>query len=407
MLNSRKEKKMKQTVRDLELNGKKVLIRVDFNVPIKNGKILSDKKIVDSIPTIKFVLDAGASVILCSHLGRPQGRDKSLSLKIVFKRLGKYLKRKMFFADDVVSKDAKTKAKNLRPGEVLLLENVRFEKGETKNDEAFAKKLAGLADVFVNDAFGTCHREHASTVGVTKFLPSAIGLLVEKEIEKLSEVITNPERPYVAILGGSKVTDKIGIISNLMNKVDTILIGGAMAFTFISAVGGSVGSSKVDFDNVEIANKLLAEAKSKGVNVVLPVDAVCAPALAENVKTKTFNSFEIPEGMIGLDVGEKTLRLYAKALKNAKTVVWNGPVGAFEFKKFSKGTKKLAKIVGKIKANKIAGGGDTANAIISFGLTNKFTHLSTGGGASLKFFEGKALPGIEIIPNVAKQKKVK
>lgn len=397
---------MKRSVRDLDLKNKKVLVRVDFNVPMKNGRILSDKKIVESIPTIKYILEQDASVILCSHLGRPEGKDKEFSLKPVFKRLGKYLKRKMFFADDVVSKDAKTKVKNLKPGEVLLLENVRFEKGETKNDEELAKKFAYFADVFVNDAFASCHREHASTFGVAKLLPSCVGFLVEKELDVLSSVVENPERPYVAIIGGSKVADKIGIISNLMNKVDTILIGGAMAYTFISAVGGSVGSSKVDFENIEIANKLLARANEKGVNIILPVDSVCAPTLSDDAKAKIFNSFEIPEGMMGLDVGGKTLRLYAKALKGAKTVVWNGPVGAFEFKKFSKGTKKLAKIVGRLNANKIAGGGDTANAIISFGLKNKFSHISTGGGATLKLLEGKSLPCVEIIPNVKKIKKV-
>ena len=396
-----------EKLEDLDLSGKRVLIRVDFNVPIKNGRILNDKKIVESMPTIKYVLEQGAAVILCSHLGRPDGFDKSLSLKLVFKRLGKYLKRKMFFAEDVISKDAKTKAKNLKPGEVLLLENVRFEEGETKNDEKVAKGLASLADVFVNDAFASLHRAHASTVGVTKFLPSAVGFLVEREIEMLSSVMNNPERPYVAILGGSKVSDKIGIISNLMKNVDTILIGGAMAFTFISAVGGNVGSSKVDFESITLANKLLAKAKERGVEVVLPVDAVCATELKEDVKTKTFNSFEIPEGMMGLDVGRKTIRAYAKALKGAKTVIWNGPVGAFEYKKFSKGTKKLAKKVGALSAKKIAGGGDTANAIISFGLKNKFTHISTGGGATLEFFEGKTLPGIDAIEDKDKNKKSK
>ena len=398
---------MKQSVRDLDLKNKKVLIRVDFNVPVKDGRILNDKKIIESLPTIKYVLDQGGAVILCSHFGRPEGKDKNFSLKIVFKRLGKYLKRKMYFAEDVVSKDAKLKAKNLKPGEVLLLENVRFEKGEVENDEDLAKKLASLADVFVNDAFASCHRAHASTVGVAKFLPSAVGFLVGKELDVLSGVIDNPERPYVAIIGGSKVSDKIGLISNLMKNVNTILIGGAMAFTFISAVGGDVGSSKVDFENIELANRLLANAKEKGVEIVLPVDAVCASSLSDSAKTKTFNSFEIPEGMMGFDVGGKTLRLYAKALKGAKTVVWNGPVGAFEFKKFSKGTKKLAKMVGSLNAKKIAGGGDTANAVISFGLKNKFTHISTGGGATLKLLEGKSLPAIDAIGDKEKNKKSK
>lgn len=396
---------MKKLVRDLDVKNKKILLRVDFNVPIKNGKILSDKKIVDELPTIKYLLDNGAAVILCSHLGRPNGKDEKFSLAPVFKRLGKYLKRKMFFASDVASKDAKQKAKALKMGEILLLENVRFEKGETLNDEKFAKRLANLADIFVNDAFACSHRAHASTVGVAKLLPNAIGFLMEKEVSELSGVLTNPERPYVAIIGGSKVSDKIGMISSLLNKVNTLIVGGAMAFTFIKAVGGNVGGSHVDFDSLETANKLLAAAKNKGVDVVLPLDAVCARELKDDVKTKTFDSFEIPEEFKGFDVGSKTLALYAKALKGAKTVIWNGPVGAFEFKKFSKGTKKLAKIVGKLNAKKIAGGGDTANAIISFGLKNKFSHISTGGGASIEFLEGKTLPGIEAIEDAKKQKK--
>ena len=389
----------KKTVKDIELKDKKVLVRCDFNVPMdKNRNITDNRRIVAALPTIKYLLEQNCKVVLCSHLGRPKGEFKpEFSLKPVAKELSKLLGQEVIMAEDVIGEDAKNKAENLKNGEVLLLENVRFHREETENDPEFAKKLASFGEVFVNDAFGTAHRAHASTEGVTKYLPAVSGFLIEKELKFLGEALENPERPFVAILGGSKVSDKIGVIENLLEKVDTLIIGGGMAYTFFKAQGYSIGDSLCEEDKCDLALEIMEKAKQKKVKFLLPIDNKVGKEFKPDTESKTVKSTEIPDGWEGLDIGEETIKLYKEELQNAKTIVWNGPLGVFEFDQFAVGTNEIAKALGDIDAIKIIGGGDSAAAVEKAGLADKMTHISTGGGASLEFLEGKKLPGIEAL----------
>ena len=386
---------MYRTIKDVDYKGKRVLVRVDYNVPLKDGHVKDNKRITASLPTIEYLLKEGASVVLMSHLGRPKGEYKEdLSMKPVAEELQKVLGKEVKFIPDknVVSEEVVSKVKELKPGEVALIENTRFVKGEEKNDEAFAKELAKLGEAYVNDAFGTSHRAHASNVGVSKYLPMALGFLVEKEVKNLDLVLKNPEKPYVAILGGAKVSDKINVIENLINIVDKIVIVGAMAFTFLKAEGVSVGKSLVEDDKIDFAKELLQKAKSKNVEIILPIDFVVADEVSEDAKVEVVK--EIPADKMGLDIGPETVALIKEKLKGVKTVVWNGPCGVFEIDKFAKGTFEVAHILAEIDAIKIVGGGDSASAIKKSGYEDKFTHISTGGGASLEYLEGKVLPGI-------------
>lgn len=386
---------MYRTIKDVDYKGKRVLVRVDYNVPLKDGHVKDNKRITASLPTIEYLLKEGASVVLMSHLGRPKGEYKEdLSMKPVAEELQKVLGKEVKFIPDknVVSEEVVSKVKELKPGEVALIENTRFVKGEEKNDEAFAKELAKLGEAYVNDAFGTSHRAHASNVGVSKHLPMALGFLVEKEVKNLDLVLKNPEKPYVAILGGAKVSDKINVIENLINIVDKIVIVGAMAFTFLKAEGVSVGKSLVEDDKIDFAKELLQKAKAKKVEIILPIDFVVADEVSEDAKAEVVK--EIPADKMGLDIGPETVALIKEKLKGVKTVVWNGPCGVFEIDKFAKGTFEVAHILAEIDAIKIVGGGDSASAIKKSGYEDKFTHISTGGGASLEYLEGKVLPGI-------------
>ena len=386
---------MYRTIKDVDYKGKRVLVRVDYNVPLKDGHVKDNKRITASLPTIEYLLKEGASVVLMSHLGRPKGEYKEdLSMKPVAEELQKVLGKEVKFIPDknVVSEEVVSKVKELKPGEVALIENTRFVKGEEKNDEVFAKELAKLGEAYVNDAFGTSHRAHASNVGVSKHLPMALGFLVEKEVKNLDLVLKNPEKPYVAILGGAKVSDKINVIENLINIVDKIIIVGAMAFTFLKAEGVSVGKSLVEDDKIDFAKELLQKAKSKNVEIILPIDFVVADEVSEDAKAEVVK--EIPADKMGLDIGPETVALIKEKLKGVKTVVWNGPCGVFEIDKFAKGTFEVAHILAEIDAIKIVGGGDSASAIKKSGYEDKFTHISTGGGASLEYLEGKVLPGI-------------
>ena len=389
----------KKTVKDIDLKNKRVLVRCDFNVPMdENRNITDNRRIVAALPTIKYLLEQNCKVVLCSHLGRPKGEFKpEYSLKPVAKELSKLLGQEVIMAGDVIGEDAKNKAENLKNGEVLLLENVRFHREETDNDPEFAKKLASFGEVFVNDAFGTAHRAHASTEGVTKYLPAVSGFLIEKELKFLGEALENPERPFVAILGGSKVSDKIGVIENLLEKVDTLIIGGGMAYTFFKAQGYSVGDSLCEEDKCDLALEIMEKAKEKKVKFLLPIDNKIGKEFKPDTESKTVKSTEIPDGWEGLDIGEETIKLYKEELQNAKTIVWNGPLGVFEFDQFAIGTNEIAKALGDIDAIKIIGGGDSAAAVEKAGLADKMTHISTGGGASLEFLEGKKLPGIEAL----------
>ena len=389
----------KKTVKDIDLKNKKVLVRCDFNVPMdENRNITDNRRIVAALPTIKYLLEQNCKVVLCSHLGRPKGEFKpEFSLKPVAKELSKLLGQEVIMAEDVIGEDAKNKAENLKNGEVLLLENVRFHREETDDDPEFAKKLASFGEVFVNDAFGTAHRAHASTEGVTKYLPAVSGFLIEKELKFLGEALENPERPFVAILGGSKVSDKIGVIENLLEKVDTLIIGGGMAYTFFKAQGYSVGDSLCEEDKCDLALEIMEKAKEKKVKFLLPIDNKIGKEFKPDTESKTVKSTEIPDGWEGLDIGEETIKLYREELQNAKTIVWNGPLGVFEFDQFAVGTNEIAKALGDIDAIKIIGGGDSAAAVEKAGLADKMTHISTGGGASLEFLEGKKLPGIEAL----------
>ena len=386
---------MYRTIKDVDYKGKRVLVRVDYNVPLKEGRVKDNKRITASLPTIEYLLKEGASVVLMSHLGRPKGEYKEdLSMKPVAEELQKVLGREVKFIPDknVVSEEVVSKVRELKPGEVALIENTRFVKGEEKNDEAFAKELAKLGEAYVNDAFGTSHRAHASNVGVSKYLPMALGFLVEKEVKNLDLVLKNPEKPYVAILGGAKVSDKINVIENLINIVDKIVIVGAMAFTFLKAEGVSVGKSLVEDDKIDFAKELLQKAKAKNVEIILPIDFVVADEVSEDAEAETVK--EIPADKMGLDIGPETVALIKEKLTGVKTVVWNGPCGVFEIDKFAKGTFEVAHILAEIDAIKIVGGGDSASAIKKSGYEDKFTHISTGGGASLEYLEGKVLPGI-------------
>ena len=394
----------KKTVRDIDLKDKKVLVRCDFNVPMdKNQNITDNTRIVAALPTIKYLLEQNCKITLCSHLGRPKGEfKKEFSLVPVANELSKLLNKEIIMAKDVIGEDAISKANNLKNGEILLLENLRFHREETDNDPEFSKKLASFGEIFVNDAFGTDHRAHASTEGVTHYLPAVSGFLIEKELKFLDEALQNPERPFMAILGGSKVSDKIGVIESLINKVDAILIGGGMAYTFLKALGYNVGNSLCEDDKINLAMELMEKAKEKGVKFMLPVDNRIGKDFTPETECKIVPSAEIPDGWQGLDIGPETVKLYAEELKNAKTIVWNGPLGVFELEKFAIGTNEIAKVLGDIDAVKIIGGGDSASAVEKAGVAEKMTHISTGGGASLEFLEGKKLPGIEALLELKK-----
>lgn len=388
---------MKKTVKDVDVRSKRVLVRVDYNVPLDaNGNVSDDKRITASLPTINYLLEQGARIILCSHLGRPKGEvKKEFSLAPVAKRLKELLPGvNIYFASDCIGEEAERKAAALKDGEILLLENLRFHKEEEKNDPEFAKKLASLAEIYVNDAFGTVHRAHASTAGVAAYLPAVAGFLIGKELSIMGGALENPERPFVAILGGAKVADKIGVITNLLNKCDTLLIGGGMAYTFFKAMGYEIGDSLLDAESIDLAKQLMETAKEKGVKLLLAVDTVVAKAFAADAEHMTVASNAIPAGWQGLDIGEKTRELFAAEIKNAKTVIWNGPMGVFEFPEFAKGTEAVAKACAECGGTTIIGGGDSASAVKKLGYADKMTHISTGGGASLEFLEGKVLPGV-------------
>ena len=389
----------KKTVRDIDVKGKKVLVRCDFNVPQdEEGKITDNRRIVSALPTIQYLLEQGCSVILCSHLGRPKGEVKpEFSLAPVAKELSRLLNKEVKLAKDVVGEDAKALTSNMQAGEIVLLENVRFESGEEKNDAELSKKFAQMAEVFVNDAFGTAHRAHSSTTGVADYLPAVSGFLIEKELNFLGETVNNPKRPFVAILGGKKVSDKIGVIDSLLEKVDTLMIGGAMAYTFFKAMGYNVGNSICELDKLDLATSLMEKAKAKGVKFMLPVDTKVGKEFDKDTESMVVSYKEIPDGWEGFDIGTETIKLYQEELKKAATVLWNGPVGLFEFDQFAVGTNAIAETLAQIDAVTVIGGGDSAAAIEKAGLSDKMTHISTGGGASLEFLEGKALPGIEAL----------
>lgn len=412
----------KKTVCDIDIKGKKVLLRCDFNVPQDKvtGEITSDKRIVAALPTIRYLLDNGAAVIACSHLGKPaatfdsyvkkqveKGKDpasvteeswkkslKKLTLAPVAKRLSELLGQDVIFASDVAGEDARAKANALKGGEIMLLENTRFEKGETKNDPAFAKELASLAEVYVSDAFGTVHRAHASTAGVAAYLPAVSGLLVAKELDVMGKALDNPKRPFVAVLGGAKVSDKIGVINNLLEKADTIIIGGGMAYTFAKAQGGEIGKSLLEADKMDYALEMIEKAKAKGVKLLLPTDTLAAKEFSADAQPVTVDAMKIPEDMMGMDIGPETVKAFCAAVSGAGTIVWNGPMGVFEFPAFANGTKAMAKALAESGAVTIIGGGDSAAAAEQLGFADKITHISTGGGASLEFLEGLELPGV-------------
>ncbi len=390
---------MKKTVEDIAVKGKKVLVRCDFNVPLDADLNITDEtRINGALPTINYLIENGAKVILCSHLGKPKGEPKpEMSLAPVAKKLSEKLGKEVVFAkdDNVVGENAKKAVAAMAEGDVVLLENTRYRAEETKNVDTFSQELASLADVFVNDAFGTAHRAHCSNVGVTQYLEeAACGYLIEKEIKFLGNAVNNPERPFVAILGGSKVSSKISVINNLLDKVDTLIIGGGMAYTFMKALGEEVGSSLLEADYLDYAKEMMEKAEAKGVKLLIPVDTVAANAFANDAEFKTVGRGEIPEGWMGLDIGEKTIELYKEALKDAKTVLWNGPMGVFEMENFAKGTNAIATMLSEIDATTVIGGGDSVAAVNKAGLGSKMSHISTGGGASLEFLEGAELPGI-------------
>ena len=391
----------KKTVRDIDVKGKKVLVRCDFNVPQdENGVITDNRRIVSALDTIKYLLENNAKVILCSHLGRPKGEfKKEFSLAPIAAELSKLLGKEVKLAKDVIGEDAQALVNDIAEGEAILLENVRFHREETDNEPEFAKKLASFAEVFVNDAFGTAHRAHASTAGVADYLPAVSGFLIEKELNFMGDALNNPERPFMAILGGRKVSDKIGVIEALLEKVDTLMIGGAMAYTFFKTMGYEVGNSICELDKLDLAKELMAKAEAKGVKLMLPVDTRIGKEFKADTESKVVGYKEIPEGWEGFDIGDETIKMYVEELSKAKTVIWNGPVGLFEFDQFAVGTNSLAKALGDSEAVTIIGGGDSAAAIEKLGIADKFSHISTGGGASLEFLEGKKLPGIECLEN--------
>jgi len=389
----------KKTIKNVDVKGKRILLRCDFNVPLdKLGNIANTKRIDESLDTINYLIDNDAKIILCSHMGKPKSKfDKKLSLAPVAAYLSKVLKKDVKLAKDIVGSDAIETANSLNPGELCLLENLRFEPGEEENNDEFSQKLASLAQLYVNDAFGTCHRAHASTVGVTRYLPSACGFLIEKEINAINKIVDNPRRPLIAILGGAKVSDKINVIDYLLEKVDTIIIGGGMSYTFMNALGYAVGNSICESDKISFAKDMMAKAKENDVKFVLPLDVEAADRYNSDASHKTMDADKIPEGWMGLDIGSKTIKLFSEVISDAGTVIWNGPMGVFEWKNYEKGTFEIAKALSMSNAISIVGGGDSAAAIEKFGFSDKMTHISTGGGAFLKFLEGKELPGLEAI----------
>lgn len=389
----------KKTIKDVDVKGKRILLRCDFNVPLdKLGSIANTKRIDESLDTINYLIDNDAKIILCSHMGKPKGKfDKKLSLVPVAVYLSKVLKKDVKLTKDIVGSDAIETANSLNPGELCLLEDLRFEPGEEENNDEFSQKLASLAQLYVNDAFGTCHRAHASTVGVTRYLPSTCGFLIEKEINAINKIVDNPRRPLIAILGGAKVSDKINVIDYLLEKVDTIIIGGGMSYTFMNALGYAVGNSICESDKISFAKDMMAKAKENDVRFVLPLDVEAADRYNSDASHKTMDADKIPEGWMGLDIGPKTIKLFSEIISDAGTVIWNGPMGVFEWKNYEKGTFEIAKALSMSNAISIVGGGDSAAAIEKFGFSDKMTHISTGGGAFLKFLEGKELPGLEAI----------
>ena len=389
----------KKTVKDVDLRGKKVLVRCDFNVPLdENRKITDNRRIVAALPTIQYLLENDCKVILCSHLGRPKGEAKpEFSLDVVAKELSRLLGQEVKLAKDVAGPDSVELASKLEPRQIMMLENTRFEKGEEKNDEELSKRLASLAEIFVNDAFGTAHRAHSSTTGVANYLPAVSGFLIEKELKNLGDALDNPKKPFVAILGGSKVSDKIDVIYALLEKADTIIIGGAMSYTFYKALGLNVGDSKCEPDKVDVAKTIIRDAKKKGVKLKLPIDIKVGKEFKPDTESFTVNFNEMPDGYQGLDIGEKTIREFIEELSKAQTIVWNGPVGVFEMPQFAIGTNSIAKALSEMNSIRVIGGGDSAAAVEQLGLSDKFTHVSTGGGASLEFLEGKKPPGIEAL----------
>lgn len=391
---------MKKTVKDIDVSGKRVLVRCDFNVPMKDGVITDDIRITSALPTIKYLIENDAKVILMSHMGRPKGEPKpEFSLKPVADRLAQLLGMDVVFAasDVVVDDSVRAKADELKPGQVMLLENVRYRKEETKNEEPFTGELASLGDIFVNDAFGTAHRAHCSTAGLAKYMPSVSGFLIEKEVKFLGDALEDPQRPFLAIMGGAKVGDKIPVIENLLKKVDSLIIGGGMSYTFFKAMGYEIGKSILDEESIDLAKELMKKAEDAGVRLLLPVDTVCAKEFDNDSESGVFDRDSIPADMMGMDIGPKTVELYKTAIAEAKTVVWNGPAGVFEMPNFAAGTKAIAEALASSGAVTIIGGGDSAAAVEQFGLADKMTHISTGGGASLEFLEGKDLPGISCL----------
>jgi len=388
----------KLSVEDLDLKDKRVLMRADFNVPLKEGKITDDTRIKAALPTVRYILEKGASLILMSHLGRPKGRVvEEMRLDPVARRLEELLGRKVLKLDDCVGEKVKKQVEEMKPGEVILLENVRFHKEETNNDPQFSRELASLGDVFVNDAFGTAHRAHASTVGVAKFLPAAAGFLMKKELEVLGELLTKPETPFVAILGGAKVSDKIGVLRSLLKRCQDILIGGGMAYTFLRAKGIPTGKSLCEEDKIDEARRIMEEASSQGCKIFLPVDHIVASKPEKEVQTKEVAQDKIPSDWIALDIGPKTVQLFKEAIQRARTIFWNGPMGMFEIDDFAKGTEAIARMLAESSATTVVGGGDSVAALRKMGLEKKMSHVSTGGGASLEFLEGKTLPGVEAL----------
>lgn len=389
----------KKTVRDIDVAGKRVLVRVDFNVPLdKNGRVSDDTRIVEALPTVNYLVEQGARVILVSHLGRPKGQiDEKYRMDPVAAKLSELLGRAVVKVDECVGDVPREAIEQMRDGDVILLENVRFHPEEEKNDEKFSRQLAELADIYVNDAFGTAHRAHASTEGVTEFLPAVAGFLMEKELDILGRLLIHPERPFVAIIGGAKVSDKIAVISNMLDKVDTMIIGGGMSNTFLKAQGYNVGKSLLEMDKVDLAKGLIAEAKIKGVKILLPLDVVVAPGAAPDAEQKTVPAGQIPAEWMALDIGQETVALFTEAMKTANTIVWNGPMGVFEMAPFARGTEAITLAMAESKATTIVGGGDSASAIKKAGVSDKITHISTGGGASLEFLEGRVLPGVAVL----------
>ena len=391
---------MKKTIKDIDWTGKRAVMRCDFNVPLDGDKITDDIRIRAALPSIEYLLEHGASVVLMSHLGRPKGEPKpEFSLAPVAKRLAELTGKEVKFvpSDVVVDDNVKAAAKDLKPGEMLLIENVRYKAGETKNDPEFAKELSELGDIFVQDAFGSAHRAHSSTAGIADYIPAVSGFLIEKELKFLGEAVNNPQRPFAAIMGGAKVKDKIPVITNLLDKVDILIIGGGMAYTFFKSQGYSIGKSLLDEEGLELAGEILKKAAEKGVNFMLPVDVVAADEFANDSPYGVYDVDEIPDDKMGLDIGPATIKLYTDTLKTVKTVVWNGPMGVFEMDNFAVGTKAIADCLAEIDATTVIGGGDSAAAVAKFGVADKMTHISTGGGASLEFLEGKELPGIAVI----------